>query len=75
MKTVKARFEELDAEQAPAAAPTPARPEKRKRARGGELAALGTAEPPCGTRGEDPAREHARLSKAALAPFPKRVYV
>ena len=41
----------------------------------GALAALGTAEPPCGTRGEDPARAHARLSKAALAPFPSRVYV
>ena len=44
MKSVKARFEEfdaeVDAEEAPAAAPTPARPEKRKRS---EVEALGLA--------------------------------
>ena len=76
MKSVKARFEqfdaEVDAEEAPAAAPTPARPEKRKRS---EVEALGLAPQPGGTRAAEPGRVYARLSAKAAAKYPTRLLV
>ena len=75
VKAIKARFDERDADEQLVEGETPARekPPWTKRKRGGELAALGPPEPLCGTRGEDPARTHARMSRAAHAPYPSRV--